>query len=78
VTSSLTAWAATGGAKNYGLGFQNASSNGWDFNTESKSVEARRPLLSVTFTTSTIPEPTTLLLLGLDLAGLEFAKRRLH
>ncbi len=78
VTSSLTAWAATGGADNYGWGFQTTNTNGWDFNTESKSDEARRPLLSVTYTTSTVPEPTTLLLLGLGLVGLWFEKRRLH
>ncbi len=82
VTNSLTAWAASGGVDNYGWGLQNASRDGWDFNTESysggSSPEVRRPLLSVTYTKYTVPEPTTILLLGLGLAGLGFARKRLH
>ena len=45
------------------------------FASNEYSVESNRPFLAVDFSTS-VPEPSTLLLLGSGLVGLGFVRRR--
>ena len=77
VTNELQLWA--NGTANYGWGFTPTGANGVDFHTSEHTDDGHvRPTLVVSFTApqGNVPEPATIALIGLGLAGLGFRKKK--